>query len=254
LDYHLNDHTLIYARSSRGYKTGGFNPAVSSTNPFFAYRPEFARDVEVGIKSDFELGGMRVRPEFDLFQTEYTNVQRNVYTTVNGLPLQVTSNAASATIRGVELALNIVPAQAVVIQATYSYNDAHYDRYVTPVGQDFTGHPFEYTPRNKFSVDGRIALPIPPRLGNLSVGGTVSYQSSVSVADDPQPFDTIGAYALVWLHADWTKGNWDLSLFATNLANVDYRITSNATYKSSGLVATVYGEPRMFGGSARWRF
>jgi iron complex outermembrane receptor protein len=190
-------------------------------------------------------------------------VQRNVYATVivNGLPatLQVTSNAASATIRGAEMEGAISPFKAARFSLTYSYLDAHYDHYVTPIGQDFTSHPFEYTPRHKISLDQLYHLPSGGR-GDLTFRATVSYQSSISVADDPQPYDTIPGYSLVNLRLDW-KGfyrnswsEWDASLFGTNVGNREYRVYTNPTYVSSGLVTTAYGEPRMWGVSLRARF
>src|SRR6185437_10808631 len=264
LDYHLSGQSMVYVRSSEGYKSGGFNPSVPEDNPYFAYRPEKARDVELGIKSDAELGGMPMRTDFDVFRTDYSDAQRNVYAliNVNGIPaqLQLTDNAASAVIQGAELQETLIPAKSVQLSLTYSYLDAYYQHYITPIGQDFTTHRFEFVPRNKVSFDQLYRLPIGSLPGKLTFRATVSYQSSLQTADDVEPFGVIGGYTLVNLRLDWNdlfrtgSGSWDLALFATNVTDHTYRITSNPTYYSSGLVTAIYGQPRMWGASVRCRF
>lgn len=264
LDYHLSAATMAYVRSSEGYKSGGFNPSVPEDNPYFAYRPEKARDAELGIKSDADLRGMPMRTDFDVFRTDYSDAQRNVYAliNVNGIPaqLQLTDNAASAVIQGVELQETLIPAKSVQLSLTYSYLDAFYQHYITPIGQDFTTHRFEFVPRNKVSFDQLYRLPIGSLPGKLTFRATVSYQSSLETADDVEPFGVIGGYTLVNLRLDWNdlvrsgSASWDLALFATNVTDHSYRITSNPTYYSSGLVTAIYGQPRMWGASVRCRF
>lgn len=264
LDYHLSPVTMVYVRSSEGYKSGGFNPSVPENNPYFAYRPEKARDVEFGIKSDADLAGMPMRTDFDVFRTDYSDAQRNVYAliNVNGIPaqLQLTDNAASAVIQGAELQETLIPAKYVQLSLTYSYLDAYYQHYITPIGQDFTTHRFEFVPRNKVSFDQLYRLPIGSLPGKLTFRATVSYQSSLETADDVEPFGIIGGYTLVNLRLDWNdffrtgSGSWDLALFGTNVTDHTYRIASNPTYFSSGLVTAIYGQPRMWGASVRCRF
>src|SRR5262249_13318534 len=123
LDYHLDPQTLVYLRSSQGYKSGGFNASVPADNAYFPYRPEKARDLELGMKVDQTLGGARIRADFDVFRTDYSDVQRNVYAqiNVNGIPaqLQLTDNAASAVIQGLELQATLAPVSAVQFTLTY---------------------------------------------------------------------------------------------------------------------------------------
>jgi iron complex outermembrane recepter protein len=264
LDYHLGAQTMVYLRSSEGYKSGGFNPSVPENNPYFAYRPEKARDVELGIKSDAQLGGMPMRTDFDVFRTDYGDAQRNVYAliNVNGIPaqLQLTDNAASAVIQGAELQETLIPASFVQLSLTYSYLDAFYQHYITPIGQDFTTHRFEFVPRNKVSFDQLYRLPVGGLPGKLTFRTTISYQSSLETADDVEPFGVMGGYTLVNLRLDWNdflrtgSGSWDLALFVNNVTDRIYRITSNPTYYSSGLVTAIYGQPRMWGASIRCRF
>jgi len=57
LDYQITPDTLLYAKASRGFKSGGFNGA--GTPPFqIEYESEFVTDVEIGMKSDWDIEGV----------------------------------------------------------------------------------------------------------------------------------------------------------------------------------------------------
>jgi iron complex outermembrane recepter protein len=63
LNYHLPDGTLLYVRSGKGYVPGGFNPSLTATPGGtslrqFRFAPESVIDEELGLKSEFMLGGM----------------------------------------------------------------------------------------------------------------------------------------------------------------------------------------------------
>ena len=69
--------------------------------------------------------------------------------------------------------------------------------------------------------------------------------------------DTQGAYALLNFDATWTNfmsKPIDLSLFVTNATNEVYRIGSDDLAYDFGTSSNIYGEPRMFGGSIKYRF
>ena len=61
LDYQLDDDTLIYGVTRRGYKSGGTNPVVTilsplgQNDPLFAFKPEEVTDLEFGFKRDWQL-------------------------------------------------------------------------------------------------------------------------------------------------------------------------------------------------------
>ena len=86
----------VRAPPTRGFKSGGFN--ATSTAAGRGYGPEWAWSYEGGLKTG--VGGGRARLNVAAFHTDYTDLQ--VQTPITTSLLDV-SNAAAATIRGVEL-------------------------------------------------------------------------------------------------------------------------------------------------------
>jgi iron complex outermembrane recepter protein len=147
---------------------------------------------------------------------------------------------------------------SVDLTLTYSYMDAYYQRYVTPLGQDLTSLPYAFAPRDKGSATARLRLPIPPAAGALWVGADFSYQDRVFAGfTSIDPGSYMPSYGLVGIRADW-ENIWgrpfDLSAFATNVTNKIYRITNEDLYSTIGTSITTYGPPRMFGASVRYQF
>ena len=99
LEWTITPEVFAYLTYSEGFKGGGFDdtPAnvAQATTPF---DPEEAKNYEVGIKSDFFDNRFRVNA--DVFYMDYTNLQ---VTQTNAACLcNITDNAASAEIKGVE--------------------------------------------------------------------------------------------------------------------------------------------------------
>src|SRR3546814_13677819 len=75
--YEINRDINVYASVRRGYKSGGFNStALNPADRFFA--PETVTDYEIGLKSQWHLGGWQIRANVDLFYDDYKNIQRFV--------------------------------------------------------------------------------------------------------------------------------------------------------------------------------
>src|SRR6202012_5841977 len=97
LDYQLTPGTLAYAATRKGYNQGGFNG--SFTDPtLIPILPEYITDYEVGLKSDWRLGGMPMRTNAAVYYAKYTNIQRGGQKIVNGFTFSGVFNAAAATI------------------------------------------------------------------------------------------------------------------------------------------------------------
>ncbi|MEI9850792.1 MAG: TonB-dependent receptor [Sphingomonas sp.] len=123
--------------------------------------------------------------------------------------------------------------------------------------QDVSDTPFIYVPKHKFSVDARLRLPVAPGLGEVALGATWSWQSAMSVAVDPQPFDTVPAYGLLNLRVEWNDVGGrpvDLAAFGTNVLDKEYRVTANMGYNTSGYNSAIFGDRAEYGLSARFRF
>ena len=261
-EYQVNPSTLWYLVSRQGYKSGGFNIVAATVgdinSPAFSYKPETVRDVEIGMKADWSIGKMRGRTNVAVYNSWYLNAQVNTSELIENEQEAVTQNAARATIRGLEIENTLQPTSYTELTLNYSYMDAFYDRYITPLGQDLTGLPYAYAPKDKASASARVRLPFPEPLGEIWFGGNFTYQDRVFAGFSAvTPGSYLPSYGLLGLRADWQKiGGTGLgaSLFMTNVADKVYRVANEDLFTTIGTSTTVYGEPRMFGVSLRYQF
>jgi iron complex outermembrane receptor protein len=260
--YQASPATMLYLTTRQGYKSGGFNLVAASIgatgSPYFSYGPEKVQDGELGIKSDWSVGNARGRTDLALYDSRLSNAQVNTSALIDNQQEAVTTNAAQATVKGIEIQNVLRPVDGIELTLSYSHMDARYDRYVTPLGENLTGLPYAFAPKNKGSVIGRVRLPVPSADGAIWLGADLSYQDRVFAGfTTVDPGSYMPSYGLLGIRADWTQvwgTSFDAALFATNVANKAYRITNEDLYSTIGTATTEYGPPRMFGASVRYRF
>jgi len=263
LDYQFTTGTLLYARSSKGYVPGGFNPSFGFTpggvsTPQFRFAPESAVDVELGLKSEFMVWNAPAQIDADVFHSDFKDIQRLVSETLpGGVQSNFTANASKAEIDGFEFQGSIVPVKNLKVAASYSYNRGVYTKIDPAAAPSLVGIPFGYLPTNKASVTTIYTLPLDAAIGEVGIGASYSYQSKFFDAPAVQPLDYISGYGLVNLNLSWNgimRSAFDASLFISNATDRTYRVGQYSNYVSDGRVTSFYGEPRMFGVDLRYRF
>ena len=262
LDYQL-PVALVYIRSGRGYVPGGFNPSFGFTpggvdTPQFRFAPESVIDVELGIKSQFDIAGAPAQVTADIFHSDYTNIQRYVSEVLpGGIASNFTANASEAEIEGFEFQGRIAPAPGLTFTATYSYNHGKYTKIDPAAAPSLVGVPFAYLPENKASLGATYKLPLAETAGEYALGLFYSYQSRFFDAPSVQPFDYIEGYGLLNARMDWNhifQTTLDASFFMTNVTNKVYRVGQYNDLVANGYITSFYGEPRMWGVQLRYRF
>ena len=262
LDYQL-PAALVYVRSGRGYVPGGFNPSFGFTSggvntPQFRFAPESVIDVELGIKSEFEIAGAPTQVTADIFHSDYTNIQRYVSEVLpGGIASNFTANASEAEIEGFEFQGSVAPVKGLTLTATYSYNHGKYTKIDPAAAPSLVGVPFAYLPQNKASVGATYKLPLAQTMGEYSLGLFYSYQSRFFDAPSVQPFDYIEGYGLLNARIDWNhvfQTSLDASFFVTNATDKIYRVGQYNDLVANGYITSFYGEPRMWGVQLRYRF
>jgi len=263
LDYKFDAGTLLYIRSSKGYVPGGFNPSFGFTpggvsTPQFRFAPESVIDVELGAKSEFTVWGAPAQLDADVFRSDFRDIQRLVSETLpGGVESNFTANASAAVIEGFELQASILPVRNWKLAASYSYNYGKYTQIDPAAAPSLVGIPFAYLPASKASVSGAYTLPLDAVIGKLNIAAAYSYQSRFFDAPAVQPLDYISAYGLLNLRMEWNdimQSRFDASFFISNATNKNYRVGQYSSYESNGYITSFYGEPRMFGAQARYRF
>lgn len=200
----------------------------------------------------------------------------------------ITFNAEKARVRGVEIETMIRPTDRLTLSANYSrtegkYKEFHLDVQADPLvrtvdscdgplavpftpGQfvraDLSCIPYGYVPKNQFNLNARYEQPLGDNLGTLV--GNVNYawndkiyHSSTTTPND-DPYVWIDSYGLLNLSVEWNSvmgAPVDARFFMTNVTNKLYRISAYAGYNQAiGFTNSMYGEPRMYGFSLRYRF
>lgn len=271
-----NDDTTIYASFSQGFKGGGFDPrGVGANAPdfngngirgenaevaqFLSFRPESVDSYEIGYKGNLFDGALYLA--LAGFYADYTDIQipGSVACTVAGLPsfCGVTSNAGAATFKGVELEFNARLGESIAtggdrlnLMGAVGYIDAQFDEYITNIGNvptdvaDFRR--VQNTP--EWTASGTLAYMTPLGAGRLNLGTTLSYRSSVSQFEIPNPFIDQSGYALWDASIVYTAPDdrWSIGLYGRNLTDKEY-ITSGYSFiagnATTGVPTLVNGLP-----------
>lgn len=219
------DDFMTYITFAQGYKSGGFN--AQPLNPDqLEYEEEISNAFEVGMKSEWLEGAARLN--ISAFYTKFDDIQVSAFDGVSF----VVSNAASATIQGVEWEAMLVPFMGLFLTANGAFTEGTYDNFTTgpcsveDVEQDppcdLTGEKLNNIPEVQVTLNATFDDQIFNLPFRVHAGWTAVYASEVHLARDLDPLDVRGAY--------WTHGarvgirgldeNWHIMGFVTNVLDV----------------------------------
>jgi iron complex outermembrane receptor protein len=216
----LRDRVLAYASAARGFKTGGFN--LTSTTVGRGYAPEWAWSYEGGLKTT--TAGARVRVNLAVFYTDYSDLQ--VQTAIAPGVIDI-SNAAAATIRGVELETEARIAPALHAGGHVAWLDAAYDRYIAVGVGGVTGDVAGRRLTNAPEWSGRAWLEWTPAAGArgvLTLRAETRWQSTVYFTPFNDAVQRQRAYGVLDAAAEFrpARGCCTVGVFGRNLTGEDY--------------------------------
>jgi iron complex outermembrane receptor protein len=261
-DYQVTPETLAYVTSRRGYRSGGYNNFATSESSNLPFASEYVTDLELGLKSTFEVAGMQGRANVAAYRQWYDNIQLVVSSVDNSTalptPISLTINAASAILNGIEFEGALVPMKGLEVQAIYAYGQAGFQNFYSPsaaaANQTYN---WANLPKHKITIAVDYHLPLDPALGDISLGGNFTWQDHFFNSTSQDPLQTTPDLSLLNLQAQWQNvmGHpFDLSFFMTNAADKAYGLGGFEIYRSVGTSSLVWSEPRMFGFRMRYRF
>lgn len=256
VDYQLRDDMLIYATHRKGYNAGGFNPDIFDED-LLVIDPEYIRDYEIGMKADWQLGGVPVRSNLSAFYAEYEDIQRTTSLFYQGRVSTGLFNAAEATIYGGQLQVLARLSQRLDMSVSYGYLHTEYDSFENALIGDLTGNTFAQAPKN--TVDVSLTYRQPMTTGELLLNVGYGYISEVNFADENinLPGSSQDGYGLVDLRADWRDiGNLgvDVGVYVKNATDKTYAYNANDRSTPFGFVSNVYGDPRTWGIEFKYNF
>ena len=237
----LGERALAYASATRGFKSGGFNP--TSTEPGRGYDPEWAWSYEAGLKSTLASG--RARLNLAAFHTDYTDLQ--VQTSIRPGVFDI-SNAAAATIRGVELEGAWQSERGLSLGGHLGWLDARYDSYLAVgldrVAGDVSGRFLNNAPEwsGRLWLEWRAGA---GRFGSVSLRADTRFQSTVFFTPFNDTVQRQEPYGLLDLSAEFGPRNWSIGVYARNLTDEDF-ITGSLGSPPPAIGGRP-GEPRLVG-------
>ena len=213
-------HVLAYVSATRGFKSGGFN--LTSMEVGRGYAPEWAWSYEGGLKTD--IAGGRARVNLSVFHTDYTNLQ--VQTGIRPGVIDI-SNAAAATIRGVEVeGATAAVAGGVRVGGHLAWLSATYDEYTATAGgitADVAGHWLNNAP--EWSGRAWLEWSLSTfHATSVSLRADSTWRSSAFFSPFNDPIQGQGPYGLVTISAELRPQGqrWSVGAFARNVTNQEY--------------------------------
>jgi iron complex outermembrane receptor protein len=124
LDRQLTPDIMAYVGYSRGFKSGLFNPVVLPSAPIDKpVNPETLDAYTTGLKSEYLKRRLRVNIEG--FYYDYKNIQvEQILAAVSHI-----TNAAKATIKGIDLDITAMPLDALTLTASLQVMQGRYDSF-----------------------------------------------------------------------------------------------------------------------------
>lgn len=259
LDYRLNGDGLLYAKFSKGYRSGGFQQASGTTAAFFTpFSEENVESWEAGAK--LALFGNRLRLGVSGYYSTYSEIQQNAI--LQATPIVITTlNAGEAEIYGGEF------------EATALIGKLRLNGSLGLIHPKFTKGPFvgsevPTVAHTTFNLGGDLPIEI-AGAGKLNLHADYTHQSKVYFLNTARvtatgtvpytPFQiasvTQEGYGLLGAQVSFEFEQLPLTLavYGKNLTDEYYAGRSGSFYGAS-YNSIVIGAPRTYGVSATYRF
>jgi outer membrane receptor protein involved in Fe transport len=223
--YEVAEHTLAYITWSEGFRRGGVNALPIGTCFFceipalLTYKPDEARNTEVGIKGTFGTGSSYT---FTLYNVDWINPQIEANTLIGGFGF--VTNGVSARSRGAEAELALQLSKGTKVELGYSYSDAILTAgFTAGAVPDLVGVSGDRLP-NVSRQQGTVAIDHTQTLGNgreFHARIDASYRSDFWTALPHSPFATdLPGFVLLNARAGiGFDAHWRADLYANNITN-----------------------------------
>lgn len=234
LEWDVADSTLLYGRYADGFKAGGFNGSyVGELNgPSFSFSPEEVKSFELGTKSTFLDGSMKLNTA--VFRSEYTDLQVAVFNATTAS--FETINAAESVTQGLEIEANWQATSRFRVDISMSILDASYDTFSNAPcyieqtfglvsgcvenGQDLSGADLPFAPELSGAL--RLSYDYPFTNGlevrtNLDLAYSDEY--STSLTNDPDFYPNSNTVIDLGVALVPVDDSWTVALLLKNLTD-----------------------------------
>ncbi|MFC0203600.1 TonB-dependent receptor [Novosphingobium soli] len=227
---------ILYAVVASGTKSGGFNNTAVVTEQ--SYGPEKNTSFEIGSKNTFLDG--RVIINVAAYYIDWTDVQLSVPSAITGQVNPVT-NIGSATVKGFEFSTAFKPTPEWDVSFGYNYADSTWDKGtvdysasricptaaacgLTQVGTGIDVSGFMIPRISEHQVAAATTYTVPLATSDLYVHADMSFRSEQGT--NAIALQKVPAQTFVNGRIGWIKDGYEIAIFAKNLFNERYVISS----------------------------
>lgn len=255
LDWQLTDDLFSYITVAKGFKGGGFDDTPANVaQAITPFDPEEATNYEIGFKADMLDNRMRLNA--DVFYMDYKDLQ---VTQTNAACLcNITDNAASAEIKGVEAEFTFAATQELRLSLAGSYVDAKYKDFIESAINPSTGQRLNSSGnRLQRTPETQITGGIDYTMGIGQLGEALNFRVNYTWQGDMfWATDNIAkedAYGLVDVRVALSPPSspWAVALWGKNVTDELYRVNIISFF---GEEVSQFAQPRTYGADFSWKF
>ncbi|MEM1148937.1 MAG: TonB-dependent receptor [Pseudomonadota bacterium] len=250
ISYDISEDILLYGSASRGFKSGGFSGRANSDFGFQPFRPEFVWSYETGLKTSWYDGRLVANTAY--FYNDYTDIQVTSFGAdpVTGVFVDLFTNAAAATIQGLEVELLAIPADGLTLSASLGLLDAQYDEFEIQVGgvvTDVSGRDLVNTPEVSGSVAATYEFPLTSGLKAV-LHGDLAYRDSYANEVTDSPNLRQDAYWLSNAFAAVKTGDerWEARFGIRNIGDEEILVQGFNLQAFPGVETAFFGAPQTY--------
>lgn len=218
--YEFSPAAMVYLTFSQGERRGGGNGVptfgrVANDPAFLFFQPDHVNNYELGVKG--EIGG-RLQYTWSAYWVDWKDPQINVATPVGSFPAVV--NGQRARSRGIDLEARLRVGGGVVVNGSYSYNDAKLLDAITVGGATIgtEGSRLPGVPRH--TASGAVQYDTLVGAAELTARVGASYRSGVITSLIPVENVSLPGFVTVNASLGVRQGAIRGSLFVDNLFDV----------------------------------
>lgn len=255
LDYQVNNNMMLYASSTKGFKSGGFNSL--GVDP--AFDEEKVLNNEIGFKSSWLENALIFN--LAIYSYDYEDLQILKLTGPTGTIPTYNIGNADAEGNGFDIDFRWQATDNFRITANYGHLETeytHYDFTQFPgetAADDVTGEPLSSVPENKWNIIFDYEL-------NLGDFGDIAIRYHHNFTDDRVNHTGVAEsrriedYSLQNVRISYfpRDADWEISAWGNNLNDEEYLYSIGGQGESIGSPTTSRAKPRMIGLDFRMYF
>ena len=248
VDYQANDDLMFYASLADSFKGGGWASRVTAAADFKDLKPEFVDNFEMGMKSEWNDGKVRVNLTY--FNANYTDLQITAIDQATGA--FVYSNKADAEVDGIEGEFLYAVRDDLTLFANIATLEGQYTD-LKPGAEGIAEKDLKRTPdfsyRYGFAYDRAVAN------GEFSLTAVLNREDEYYSNQNNTPNGFRPAVSKVDVNMTYrpNDGNWRLSAGCTNCTD-EHLANSTLDFGTLGFVTQFQDIPRLWRVSYRYDF